>query len=198
MREAGCHYRGMSRLHQAHHKYILDDTSTCDALTSEKITFITLLCLLEICRCIRWLQRTWGVEELLNSHLFSINFFYYFKILCFFFPLNIRYQYSDVSRLSLFTAVLRINLTCLTACSRLCFASKMWLLQIDLINIQASHSAYFSERASLQKKKKKKKIALEKYYQKIRVQYKFSIQQSVPVNHDCVQNITFLQSQFVL
>lgn len=77
----------MSRLHQAHHKYILDDTSACDALTSQKITFITPLCLLEICICIRVLPRTQGVDEWVNSHLFYINFFphHYFKTLWFHF-----------------------------------------------------------------------------------------------------------------
>lgn len=65
----------MSRLHHAHHKYVLDDTSACDALTSQKRTFITLLCLLEICRCIRVLLRTQEADEWVNSHLFYINFF---------------------------------------------------------------------------------------------------------------------------
>lgn len=51
-------------------KIHLDDTSTWDALTSEKITFITLLCLLEICRCIRQLLRTWGVGEVRGSRSF--------------------------------------------------------------------------------------------------------------------------------
>lgn len=78
----------MSRLHQAHHRYILDDISTCDALTSENTTFITLLSLMKICRSIRLLWWTCGADELLDSHLLYINFFYYFKILFIYFILH--------------------------------------------------------------------------------------------------------------